>query len=102
MLWEEAKSIAAWASGGLLASDTTLLTVVNINRFSAAIGIGSAGFCEGMVCEAPDRPTNEPAPEATTAEAPGRGDRRPMPTSAIAIRPAARVPVRRRRPKNRV
>jgi alkylhydroperoxidase family enzyme len=36
---------------------TALLTVVNIDRFNAAFGIGSAGFSEGMVCVPPDRPT---------------------------------------------
>src|SRR5450755_403175 len=35
---------------------TALLTVVNIDRFDAAFGIGSAGFSEGMVCVPPDRP----------------------------------------------
>jgi alkylhydroperoxidase family enzyme len=35
---------------------TALLTVVNIDRFNAAFGIGSAGFSEGMVCVPPDRP----------------------------------------------
>jgi alkylhydroperoxidase family enzyme len=35
---------------------TALLTVVNIDRFNAAFGIGSAGFSEGMVCVRPDRP----------------------------------------------
>ena len=39
---------------------TALLTVVNLDRFNAAFGIGSAGFSEGMVCVPPDRPTNEP------------------------------------------
>jgi alkylhydroperoxidase family enzyme len=43
---------------------TALLTVVNLDRFNAAFGIGSAGFSEGMVCVPPDRPTNEPAPLA--------------------------------------
>jgi len=46
---------------------TALLTVVNIDRFNAAFGIGSAGFSEGMVCVPPDRPTNEPAPLARIA-----------------------------------
>jgi len=32
------------------------LTVVNLNRFNAAFGIGSAGFSEGRVCVRPDRP----------------------------------------------
>jgi alkylhydroperoxidase family enzyme len=35
---------------------TALLTVVNIDRFNAAFGIGSAGFSAGMVCVPPDRP----------------------------------------------
>jgi AhpD family alkylhydroperoxidase len=39
---------------------TALLTVVSLDRFNAAFGIGSAGFSEGMVCVPPDRPTNEP------------------------------------------
>ncbi len=38
---------------------TALLTVVNLDRFNAAFGIGSAGFSEGMVCVLPDRPTKE-------------------------------------------
>jgi AhpD family alkylhydroperoxidase len=46
---------------------TALLTVVNLDRFNAAFGIGSAGFSEGMVCVPPDRPTNEPAPLARIA-----------------------------------
>jgi alkylhydroperoxidase family enzyme len=40
---------------------TALLTVVNLDRFNAAFGIGSAGFSEGMVCVLPDRPTHAPA-----------------------------------------
>jgi len=40
---------------------TALLTLVNVDRFNAAFGIGSAGFSEGMVCVAPDRPTAHPA-----------------------------------------
>ena len=35
---------------------TALLTVVNLDRFNAAFGIGSAGFSEGMVCLVPDKP----------------------------------------------
>jgi hypothetical protein len=35
---------------------TALLTVVNLDRFNAAFGIGSSGFSEGMVCVLPDRP----------------------------------------------
>jgi AhpD family alkylhydroperoxidase len=39
---------------------TALLTVVNLDRFNAAFGIGSAGFSEGMVCVPPDRPAVDP------------------------------------------
>jgi AhpD family alkylhydroperoxidase len=35
---------------------TALLTVVNLDRFNAAFGIGSAGFSEGMVCVPPEKP----------------------------------------------
>src|SRR5271169_682671 len=35
---------------------TALLALVNLDRFNAAFGIGSAGFSEGMVCVPPDRP----------------------------------------------
>ncbi len=37
---------------------TALLAAVNVNRFNAAFGIGSAGFSEGMVCVPPDRPAH--------------------------------------------
>jgi hypothetical protein len=37
---------------------TALLTLVNLDRFNAAFGIGSAGYSEGMVCLVPDRPPN--------------------------------------------
>jgi AhpD family alkylhydroperoxidase len=40
---------------------TALLTLVNLDRFNAAFGIGSAGFSDGMVCVPPDRPTAAPA-----------------------------------------
>jgi AhpD family alkylhydroperoxidase len=39
---------------------TALLTIVNLDRFNAAFAIGSAGFSEGMVCVAPDRPAANP------------------------------------------
>jgi alkylhydroperoxidase family enzyme len=39
---------------------TALLTAVNLDRFNAAFGIGSAGFSEGMVCVPPDRPAVKP------------------------------------------
>ncbi|HJS96566.1 MAG TPA: hypothetical protein VJ741_20025, partial [Solirubrobacteraceae bacterium] len=35
---------------------TALLTLINLDRFNAAFGVGSAGFSEGMVCVLPDRP----------------------------------------------
>jgi AhpD family alkylhydroperoxidase len=41
---------------------TALLTLVNLDRFNAAFGIGSAGFSEGMVCVVPDRPAAVPQP----------------------------------------
>ena len=44
---------------------TALLTLVNLDRFNAAFGIGSAGFSEGMVCVPPEKAT--PAQLATTA-----------------------------------
>jgi AhpD family alkylhydroperoxidase len=40
---------------------TALLTLVNLDRLNAAFGIGSAGFSEGMVCVAPDRPVLDAA-----------------------------------------
>src|SRR5712691_7027037 len=40
---------------------TAHLTVVNLDRFNAAFGIGSAGFSDGMVCAPPDRPASNPA-----------------------------------------
>jgi len=40
---------------------TAHLTLVNLDRFNAAFGIGSAGFSEGMVCVTPDRPAANPA-----------------------------------------
>jgi alkylhydroperoxidase family enzyme len=40
---------------------TALLTVVNLDRFNAAFGVGSAGFSEGMVCVPPDRPAANPS-----------------------------------------
>jgi len=39
---------------------TALLTVVNLDRFNAAFGIGSAGFSESMVCVTADRPAANP------------------------------------------
>ena len=47
---------------------TALLTVVNLDRFNAAFGVGPAGFSEGMVCVAPDRPAEAPSPPARVNE----------------------------------
>jgi len=41
---------------------TALLALVNLDRFNAAFGIGSAGFSEGLVCVPPDRPAPAPLP----------------------------------------
>jgi alkylhydroperoxidase family enzyme len=46
---------------------TALLTVVNLDRFNAAFGVGSAGFSEGMVCIAPDRPVDQAQPISASA-----------------------------------
>jgi len=48
---------------------TALLTLVNIDRFNAAFGIGSAGFSDGMVCVPPDRPDPEPSSARITGPA---------------------------------
>jgi alkylhydroperoxidase family enzyme len=37
---------------------TALLTLVNLDRFNAAFGIGSAGFSMGMVCVPPEKPAS--------------------------------------------
>jgi len=37
---------------------TAFLMVVNLDRLNAAFGIAAAGFSDGMVCAAPDRPTS--------------------------------------------
>jgi alkylhydroperoxidase family enzyme len=44
-----------------------LLTLVNIDRFNAAFGIGSAGFSEGMVCVPPERPGEVRSLKAATS-----------------------------------
>ena len=51
---------------------TALLTLVNLDRFNAAFGIGSAGFSDGMVCVPPDRPDPEPSSARITAPAAAR------------------------------
>jgi alkylhydroperoxidase family enzyme len=43
-------------SNDQLVEITALLTLVNLDRFNAAFGIGSAGYSAGMVCLVPDRP----------------------------------------------
>ena len=40
---------------------TALLALVNLDRFNAAFKIGSAGFSDGLVCVAPDRPDLSPS-----------------------------------------
>jgi len=47
-------------SDAQLVEITALLTLVNLDRFNAAFGIGSAGFSDGMVCVPPDRPAVDP------------------------------------------
>jgi AhpD family alkylhydroperoxidase len=54
---------------------TALLTLVNLDRFNAAFGIGSAGYSDGMVCVVPDRP--QPAGSHAGVVA-GATDRRPV------------------------
>ena len=51
---------------------TALLTLVNLDRFNAAFGIGSAGFSDGMVCVPPDRPTAGRATSGRPAAPPSR------------------------------
>jgi alkylhydroperoxidase family enzyme len=48
--------VRSYFDEGQLVEITALLTLVNLDRFNAAFGIGSAGFSEGMVCVLPDRP----------------------------------------------
>jgi alkylhydroperoxidase family enzyme len=52
---------------------TALLTVVNLDRFNAAFGVGSAGFSDGMVCVLPDRPSSDrPSHDRPSRERPPR------------------------------
>lgn len=44
------------------------MTVVNIDRFNAAFGIGSAGFSDGMVCLVADRPGSAQKPSSPRAD----------------------------------
>ena len=48
---------------------TAHMTVVNLDRFNAAFGIGSAGFSEGMVCLVPDRPASSAMQQRVSADA---------------------------------
>jgi hypothetical protein len=59
---------------------TALLTLVNLDRFNAAFGIGAAGFSDGMVCVLPDRPA---APEAESQAGAGPGDGAPAPAASV-------------------
>jgi alkylhydroperoxidase family enzyme len=58
-------------SDAQLVEMTALLTAVNLNRFNAAFRIGSAGFSDGMVCVAPDRPAQTAAPTTPTTPVAG-------------------------------
>jgi alkylhydroperoxidase family enzyme len=49
---------------------TALLTLVNVDRFNAAFGIGSAGFSAGQVCVLPDRPVPAPPAVAIARDSP--------------------------------
>jgi alkylhydroperoxidase family enzyme len=49
---------------------TALLTLVNVDRFNAAFGIGSAGFSAGKVCVLPDRPNPAPPVAAIVRDFP--------------------------------
>jgi 4-carboxymuconolactone decarboxylase len=53
---------------------TALLTVVNLYRFNAAFGIGSAGFSDGMVCVVPDRPSPGASLASVRGSTPESGD----------------------------
>ena len=49
---------------------TAHLTLVNLDRFNAALGLASAGFSDGLVCLLPDRPAvPESAPGVLGASA---------------------------------
>jgi alkylhydroperoxidase family enzyme len=62
-------------SNAQLVELTAHLTMVNLDRFNAAFGVGSAGFSEGMVCVPPDRPaptTGEPENRLGAGKRPGQ------------------------------
>jgi alkylhydroperoxidase family enzyme len=70
---------------------TALLALVNLDRFNAAFGIGSAGFSDGMVCVPPDRP--EPAPSlARVPGSAGQGHRSSTLLFALALPGPAWIP----------
>jgi alkylhydroperoxidase family enzyme len=48
--------LSAYFDDRQLVEITALLALVNLDRFNAAFGIGSAGFSDGLVCVPPDRP----------------------------------------------
>jgi alkylhydroperoxidase family enzyme len=73
---------------------TAFLTVINLDRFNAAFGIGSAGYSEGMVCVPPAPVRREGSPDRGLAL--GReGDRSGAhPTGDVSQRqPRGRPPV---------
>ena len=43
------------------AESSALLTVVDLDRFNAAFGSGSAGFSDGTACVPSDRPAAKPS-----------------------------------------
>jgi 4-carboxymuconolactone decarboxylase len=49
---------------------TGLLTLVNLDRFNAAFGIGSAGFSDGLVCVLPDRAAPAASPAGSSPSSP--------------------------------
>jgi 4-carboxymuconolactone decarboxylase len=48
---------------------TALLTLVNLDRFNAAFGIGSAGFSQGMVRVLPEKPAATAHPTKSASRA---------------------------------
>ncbi|HUA47447.1 MAG TPA: hypothetical protein VMA77_19585 [Solirubrobacteraceae bacterium] len=57
---------------------TALLTLVNLDRFNAALAIGSAGLSKGMACVPPDRPEPAAASLAAVAEPAAKPDGTPI------------------------
>ena len=50
-------------SDGQLVELTAFLTVINLDRFNAAFGVGAAGYSEGMVCVPPAPVRREGSPD---------------------------------------